>query len=367
MMSSCGRDGIALRPAGRGTKAWGAVTREPDVEIKSDRLNRLLEHNTGDFTAVLQAGITLAEAQEQFAEANQMLALDPPLENEQATIGGIVATGDSGPLRHGFKSARDLMLGMTVALSDGTVASSGGRVIKNVAGYDLAKLFTGSMGTLGMILEVTVRLHPRPPGSATAIGHAADPQTLGAAGSALAHAQIETNSLDVSWAEGEGHLLARYGGAEPARQAEAALKIIEDAGIESELTEDDDDLWDRQRAGQRSKDGVVVKVSALQEGFPTIFRAADAVGASVVGRAGLGLSWVKWPADDPGELTGAVEELRRRLEPFACSVLDAPPEVRSKADVWGAPEGGALDLMRRVKARFDPANVCNPGVFVGGI
>ena len=172
----------------RGRRAHGPVPRrrhearvgpavpEPDLEICTRGLDRVLEHNAGDFTAVLQAGVPLAVAQEAFAEAGQMLALDPPLSpwgaagddaaieaaDAGATIGGIVATNDSGPLRHKYGGVRDLVVGVTVVLSDGTIARAGGKVIKNVAGYDIGKLFAGAFGTLGLIAEVTVRLHPRP-------------------------------------------------------------------------------------------------------------------------------------------------------------------------------------------------------------
>ena len=141
-------------------------------------LARILEHNVGDFTAVLEAGVPLAAAQAEFAEHGQMLAIDPAL-HDAATVGGVMAANDSGPLRHRYGSMRDLVVGTTVALSDGTLARSGGKVIKNVAGYDLGKLFCGSFGTLGLIVRVAVRLHPLPPATASAAGATGDPERLG--------------------------------------------------------------------------------------------------------------------------------------------------------------------------------------------
>jgi glycolate oxidase FAD binding subunit len=105
-------------------------------------------------------------------------------------------------------------------------------------------------------------------------------------------------------------------------------------------------------------------VSGLASELPTVLRSAQEAGASVVGRAGLGLSWISLPAQDAGAVVATIEDLRRRLQPFPCVVLDAPDDVREKVDVWG---DDALPLMRRVKARFDPHSVCNPGIFVGGI
>ena len=366
-MGAAGDEELRVRPRGGGTKlAWGTPTEPPQMEVSTERLDQIVEHNEGDLTAVLQAGVPLAQAQEAFAEAGQRIALDPPLgDGDVATIGGVVATSDAGPLRHRYGAARDLILGVTVALSDGTVAKAGGKVIKNVAGYDLAKLFTGSFGTLGLIVEIVMRLHPCPPRTVTALGTGDDPDALGDAAAKVGHAPVELEGLDVAWSDGGGEVLARFGGVAPEAGAEQAARLMEEAGVEARLVEDDDDLWQRQRDRQRSADGAVVRVSGLASELPAVLRAAQEGGASLVGRAGLGLSWVTLPAQDAGELVAGVEELRRRLRPFACAVLDAPAEVREKVDVWGEDE--AVPLMRRVKARFDPHRVCNPGIFVGGI
>ena len=140
---------------------------------------------------------------------------------------------------------------------------------------------------------------------------------------------------------------------------------MEHAGLETRLVEEDDALWDRQRAGQRSPDGTVVRVSGLAAELARVVRSTDEVGASLVGRAGLGLSWLTLAGADGTETVSGIEDLRRRLHPFPCVVLDAPTAVREKVDVWG--EAQAALLMGRVKARFDPHRICNPGIFVGGI
>jgi glycolate oxidase FAD binding subunit len=140
---------------------------------------------------------------------------------------------------------------------------------------------------------------------------------------------------------------------------------MERAGLDARLAAEDDDLWDRQRTRQRAAQGAVVRVSGLASELPEVLRSAREVGASVVGRAGLGLSWMTIADGDVPDLVASIEEVRRRLHPFPCVVLDAPAEVRQKVEVWG--DGGALPLMRRVKARFDGSGVCNPGIFVGGI
>ncbi|MCA1691050.1 MAG: FAD-binding oxidoreductase, partial [Actinobacteria bacterium] len=230
VMRAAGARGQRIRIRGGGTKlSWGRPSEPPEIEVSTERLNRVVEHNEGDLTAVFEAGVTLARAQEALADADQMVALDPPLGapggNEGATIGGMVATSDSGPLRHRYGAPRDLILGITVALSDGTIAKAGGKVIKNVAGYDLSKLFTGSFGTLGLIVAVVLRLHPRPPETVTAVGASEDPDALGKAASAVAHSSFGPECLDVSWDGGHGEVMARFVGAAPEAGARAVVKL----------------------------------------------------------------------------------------------------------------------------------------------
>jgi glycolate oxidase FAD binding subunit len=340
-----------VRPRGGGTKPWGPPD-EGEV-LETGGLDRILEHNVGDFTAVLEAGVPLAVAQAAFAEHGQMLAIDPAL-NDDATVGGVMATSDSGPLRHRYGSMRDLVVGATVALSDGTLAKSGGKVIKNVAGYDLAKLFTGSFGTLGLIVRIAVRLHPLVPRTATAVGEADDPDRLGEAAIALASQPLEADCLDLDWRDGAGRLLVRFGSAAAADQAAATVARMQELGLDAGTVEDDDELWMAQRVHQRG--ACILKVSGRPTDLPAVCRAGEAV----VGRPALGLYWLSLlPEAD------AVAAAREALSPRACTLLDAPPELR--ADAWAAPEPGALALMARVKERFDPAGLFRPGSFVGGI
>jgi glycolate oxidase FAD binding subunit len=345
------RDGGAVRIRGAGTKAWGRPLDDlPPLELGG--LDRILSHDPGDFTAVLEAGVPLADAQARFAEHDQMLALDPPTGDGSATVGGVVAAADSGPLRHRYGGPRDLVIGITLALADGTVAHSGGRVIKNVAGYDLPKLAAGSFGTLGVITEVCVRLHPRPTGTASAVLRATDPQRLQAIALDLSGKPIEAEALDVRWDGAEGAILARFAGAAGRDRA---------AALEGETVEDDDELWEAQRAGQRG--GTVLRVAAQPADLARVLGTAAEHGATAVGRAGVGTTWLRLERADPD----TVAAIRRALAPHPVVVTDAPAELRGAIDPWDVPEGAELELMRRVKERFDPEGRLNPGLFAGGI
>jgi glycolate oxidase FAD binding subunit len=355
--------GRRLRIRGGGTKLhWGRPTPAPDGELSTAALDEIVEHNEGDLTAVVQAGVPFARAQEVFGRAGQMLALDPPDGDGAATVGGVVATADSGPLRHRYHGVRDLILGVQLALPDGTVARAGSKVIKNVAGYDLAKLVSGAYGTLGVVAELTLRLHPLPPATVTIAGRGADPGQVAATASELAHRPLELDALDIAWDGDGGAVLARFGGASAPDRARAALPLLAEAGLDGEAIEDDHTLWDRQRGAQRSAEGTVVRVSTTQEGLGAVLAAARDAGGRVAARAALGLAWVTLPGE-----ADAVRELRARLAPAPCVVLDAPGAVREAVDPWGEPDPAAFALMRRVKERFDPLGTCNPGRFVGGI
>ena len=350
------RELAAVRPRGGGTKLGWGPPGEGAADFDTRRLSRILEHNEGDFTAVLEAGVPLAEAQAAFGRAGQMLAIDPPLgAGDAATIGGVMATNDSGPLRHRYGGMRDLVVGVTVVLSDGTIAKSGGKVIKNVAGYDLAKLFTGSFGSLGLIARVAVRLHPLPAGAASLTARSGDPGELARAARGLAALPLEADCLDVGWEGDAGWLGLRFGGTTAAERAEEARAHV---ALDAEIEADDDGIWARRRALQRAPDGFVVKVSGRPTDLEAVIRAAAAAGGTVVSRAGLGLSWVALPA------AGDVAALRAALAPRACAVLDGADRLD---DPWPPVDPGALAVMERVKARFDPGRAFRPGAFVGGL
>jgi glycolate dehydrogenase FAD-binding subunit len=336
------REASGVRLVGGGTKlGWGRPIEAPELSLAE--LDAIVEHNVGDLTAILQAGCPLATARDAFTAEGQMLALDPP--DDGATIGGVVATGDSGPLRHRYGSPRDLVLGVQVALPDGSLARAGSKVIKNVAGYDLAKLMSGAYGTLGVVTEVSVRLHPKPREWLTVVVRRDDPRALAAAASELTHRPLEAERLDVRWEGDSGAVLLQLCGASAPERA---------ASIDGEVVQDDEELWAAQRAAQRGP--VVLRVSSTQEGLADVLGAAREHGAVCVARAAHGLAWLRFEAAD-AELVTA---LRARLG--ACVLLDAPAALRREVDPWGPLS--AEPLMRRIKARFDPYDTLNPGLLL---
>ena len=293
-----------------------------------------------------------------------MLALDPP--DGGATVGGVVAAGDSGPLRSRYGGVRDLVVGMTVALSDGTVAKAGGKVIKNVAGYDLAKLFAGSFGTLGAILEVAVRLHPLPP--ATADRRRAAPRDSAPcsprAAAALTHAPLEHAGLDVRWAGGEGWACwpasaARRRGP----QAEDAAGSCAARDSTAELVEDDDRALGRAARRRSVREPASPTPWCACPGCrPTCPRcwAADAHSARAGGPCRRSACRGCGCATRRG--AEAVEDAPRAASPRRGA--GRPAEVRERVDPWGARDAALVELMRRVKERFDPAGTCAPGVLM---
>src|SRR5919202_2607600 len=169
VMSCAHSNGWSVLPCGSGSKlGWGGVGKNIDLVISTERLNRVIEHAVGDLTVTVEAGVKLAHLQELLLKENQFLPLDPAYP-QQATLGGIIATADSGSWRQRYGGVRDMLLGISFVRSDGQLAKAGGRVVKNVAGYDLMKLFTGSYGTLGFLTESTFRVYPIPEASGTVV------------------------------------------------------------------------------------------------------------------------------------------------------------------------------------------------------
>ncbi|MGI8588726.1 MAG: FAD-binding oxidoreductase [Chloroflexia bacterium] len=367
--------GAVVVPRGSGTKlTWGNQPEAADLLLEMRRLDALLEHAWGDMTATVQAGCTVARLQSALAEQGQRLALDP-LWPERATVGGMLATNDSGSLRARFGSLRDLVLGVTVALPDGTLAKSGGKVVKNVAGYDLPKLMTGALGTLGVITEATFRLHPMPadtlsfsigaPGTAEATG-----LLRGIADSSLVPTGVQFRaSGDMAPAVDvhiEGIAAALDGQIAMLCAIVRAAGCGEAVGAGPEVWRAREALWEGEGAALVCKLGVLpAEMGRLCVQVAEV-AAACGLGWRLVAQA-VGVATLRLEGDGPA-LPAALSALRAALAAAGGSVvvLDCPPEMKPGLDAWGA-AGDALPLMRRVKAEFDPRRTLNPGRFVGGI
>src|ERR671911_2279760 len=193
-------EGLAVSPRGGGTKSsLGNPPRGLDLVLSTARMNEVIEHVPGDQVVRVQAGIKLQDLQERLTGSDQMLGLDPVEKDAGATVGGVVAANSSGPRRHRYGTIRDLIIGITVVLSDGTVAKAGGKVVKNVAGYDLSKLFTGSLGTLGIIATANFRLHPTPEASRTVAVEVESLEAAAGAAQAIIHSQVEASAVELHY------------------------------------------------------------------------------------------------------------------------------------------------------------------------
>lgn len=364
-LAGAAAQGRPVRVSGGGTKlGWGGQTPAHALKLQTTHLSRVIVHDDAA-TATLGAGTSMARAQSLLARSGCMLAADPHLglgHEPTATVGGVVATADSGPLSHRYGPVRDQIVGVTLARTDGTVIRTGPRADGEEDGYELAKLVTGAYGTLGVVLAVDVRLQPLLRTTATALGTASDPAVLRYAALYLRRTHPTFEALDVAWRGGQGGLLAQVAVEDAAERAGAVADAMRVAGLAGAAVRTDDaGLWARQRAGQRSAERALLRVHSRPAALDAILEIADAAGATLVGRAALGISYMSLNVNQ-------IAVVRDRLPTGAGAVaLDLPTSARGAVDPWATPDGPELELMRRIKLQFDPADVCNPGIFVGRI
>ncbi len=398
VLAACSQARAAVVPWGGGTSmGLGAVPPRVDVVLGLARLNHVLDHEPGDMTSTVQAGMVLREYQAILGRHRQFLALDPPAA-ERATIGGILAANASGPRRLRYGTARDLLIGERVVHADGTVTKGGAKVVKNVTGYDMNKLYVGSLGTLGVIVEATFRLYPLPPAERTwvapfptaakareAIAKILDSPLVPTAVELLnetAAAEVGRRSgLD----PGKGAAVLAVAVASVPEAVEAQLRAVQGMGREvgggaGHML--DGDAHDRFWAAVRDfavAEGttMVLKASVLIAKVADALWQGESIAAkqglrvAVISEAGTGIVRYHFQAEgaDPfGRLAGAVAPLRAFATEARGSlvVLQAPPEVKAAVDVWGS-VGDGFPLMRGLKEQFDPERVLNPGRFVGGL
>jgi glycolate oxidase FAD binding subunit len=372
---------------GSGSKlAWGNPIKNVQLVVSTQKLNRLIEHAQGDLTVTVEAGMQFADLQATLAKSGQFLAIDPAYP-DTATIGGIVATGNTGSLRQRYNSVRDMCIGISFVRSDGELVKAGGRVVKNVAGYDLMKLLTGSYGTLGAIAQVTFRLYPLAAasatvvltGNATAISQARSEILM----SSLTPTRLDLlsgsviDNLDIDTGGGLG-LAARFDSITKSttqqgdRLAELAkaldLKVTKIAGSDRFWTQLQDYLW---QVGDTDKT-IICKLGVLPTEACNVLEAIStmatnlpdlAIYAQIHASSGLGMLRCDFPPQvTPKSAISLIPEIRNLAEKTGgfLSLLEAPSEIEQKLDVWGY-TGNALSVMQALKQKFDPQNILNPG------
>ena len=399
VLSFASSEGMMVTPWGGGTQmGLGNMPRGIDLVLGVRSLNHILFHEPADLVASVEGGVTLKTLQEELARQGQMLPLEAPLPS-RATIGGILAANSSGPSRLSYGTPRDWLIGIKVVHSDGKVTKSGGKVVKNVTGYDLNKLYIGSIGTLGVIVEATFKVAPQPPDRRTLIATYASLTTaMDSAYEVLSQSwtpqalQVVDREI-ISRLPGLGvtgykqaAVLALLTGRRAAveRKADEFARVTEKGGatsVESLPMGDCDGLWQRVTDLGWDKEGtpeLVVKVSALPSQLRDLLTVAGSLAGppfsqGVLADVGFGLVRLLWWAEDGiSSTTADVEAIINGLRDWArrntgyVVVERCSTEVKRNIDVWGEGLEG-LAIMGRIKKELDPAGILNPGRFAGGI
>jgi glycolate oxidase FAD binding subunit len=369
--------------AGQGTKlGWGIPAKKIDLLVSTHQLNDLVDHAVGDMTVTAQAGMTFAALQALLAKHNQWIPLDP-VYPARATLGGILATRDAGSLRHRYGGVRDLCLGLTFVRADGQIAKAGGRVVKNVAGYDLMKLFAGSFGTLGIVTELTLRAYPLPERSGTVLVRGGV-EAIATLTQDLMQSTLTPTAFDI-WtgldAASEDLTLAlRFQSLTQSvlAQTERVYSMAQTRSLQSEVISNGDDAhwWHSAAAALREStkpDTVLCQIGIVPASAAVILaeiqQTAAQTDVKLQGRihasSGVGQLQLTGSEIDCRNLLSTVRSCLAQLEGYV-SLLEAPLAIKKAADVWGY-SGNALATMRKLKERFDPQGGLNPGRFVGGI
>jgi len=392
------REELAVVPWGGGTAmAMGQPPERLDLVLSLAQLNRVLEHEPADLTATVQAGITMAALQAMLGSRQQWWPIDPP-RPAAATVGGVLATNASGPKRLLYGTPRDLLIGITVVHADGTISKAGGKVTKNVTGYDMMKLYIGSLGTLAVLAEATLKLRPLPPGQELIWSTFTSREAASAAAQRLLAAGLLPSAVELvnpavtAWLrqaragpeEVEGwSLLVGIDGAEPAvlRQRREINALSYAGGATACWTGPDDGrLWQALQSrfrpeGTARMERVVLRVGTVRTGIGAILDQLTALESRVnapgelCARVGSGLVYGVFPLDGTDEVTAgllqALTEIRTDLAAKRgyLVVESASPTFKARFDCWGD-VGPQAEIMAGLKRAFDPRRVLNPGRFV---
>jgi glycolate oxidase FAD binding subunit len=362
------REGLVIVPAGLGAHLdVGGPPARVGVLLRLDRLARVVDHQAADMTVTVEAGCRLRVLEETLAARGQWLPLDPPRASE-TTVGGLIAANLSGPLRATQGTARDLLLGLRVVGGEGTLVSGGGRVVKNVAGYDVPKLHVGALGTLGVIVEATFKVRPRPAREEALAVCCRDAADAAALASALLDVDAPPLWLEIAGGpERDATVLAGVAGIdeEVASAREAVVRVA--GGRETRAVEDPAALRARLADIDGPAPAAVLRIGVLPRSVGDVL--ADLLDAGVPVRYGAHAAngVVRAALDDAGAVAPLVRALRPRIEARGGSLVveRALPAVKQSIDVWGD-VGPGLALMRGVKAALDPVGVFSLGRSASG-
>jgi glycolate oxidase FAD binding subunit len=361
----------SLRIRGGGTKDYIGDVLPTDAVLDTTALAGVVAHVPGDLTVTVAAGTRFAELRSALARAGQFLPLDPP-HADGATIGGIVAANSTGFWRARYGGVRDLLIGTTSVLGDGTVARSGGRVVKNVAGYDLNKLFVGSLGTLGVLVECTFKVLPRPPASAGAHARFTRSADAFAAADSIARTSARPAALVVSGApDGAWELLLQADGdaAPVARTLDLLSRYARDHGTDAQRDDGVAAVLATLNEISSRPEGTVVRAAlplAAQPAFATTAARLEGF-TQLIADAASGIVRVALAGDDSAMLDGAGALLAAaRVCGGSARVERRPESLRARLSAWGEAEPAGRFLMRRLKDSFDPQGILEPGRSAAG-
>jgi glycolate oxidase FAD binding subunit len=360
---------LAIEITGAGTKrGWGNPV-NADLLLDTTRLTGVLSHSWQDLTATVAAGTTWADMQRALTAHNQFVALDP-LWPDRATVGGIIATNDSGAWRLKYGSLRDLIIGMTIVLADGTIAKSGGKVVKNVAGYDLHKLMTGAFGTLGIITEVTFRLHPLPKHSQSFTASASQAAQLAPLMAAITDSHLLLEAMQLRCDSNGFHLDIQLNAHPDANQPTILQSMVIASKVSLNFSQGSTDIWLATQRICEQQNKLIVKATMMPDQVTAFAQEVeDKEGECVV--QSLGTMHAAMPCQDSTSVRLA-EEFRYHLglEMGTTMLLSRAP-IYDDCERWALITEGetppALPLMREIKRQFDPNRILNPGRFIGGI
>lgn len=414
---------VSVIPSGNGSKlSFGNPPRGVDLVLSLCKLNRIIEYEPADLTVTVEAGMIFSDFQNVLAKEGQFLALDPPYCKDckgdrpvapTATIGGIIATNSSGPLRLRYGIPRDMVIGLKVVLSDGTIAKSGGKVVKNVAGYDLNKLFIGSLGTLGVIAELSFKLHPLPKQqSSVLITFKTLPEAIGFAFDVL-DSSLLPSFLELISVDPEAQTLAELQSlieveelVELRANRLALITLI--IGVDGHVETSNGQIDQLQKLSERFKSSrlkilsgaedqrlreilrsfaewqpnssdIICKASVLISEVESIFEEAyNNININILSHIGNGIVLIRFATNSNNSSSDSDQELSRLSKTISklrgkcvqkggnLIIEAAPPQLKSMLDVWGAPKSD-FRVMKGIKSELDPHSVLSPGRFLGGI